>query len=256
MHLKYDKDKSRLKTNDVAESHSVGLLKALMKEGLGYEEMNGNEKYIRDTAFTLLAAGNGTVSSGLSWFFWLVLTHPIVEAKLIQEIKDNCLTQEENLINNLNVEKIDKLVYLHATICETLRLYPPIPFDHKCAVNSDILPSGHHVGPKTKLIYSLYAMGRMKEIWGKDRFEFKPERWISDKGQIIHVPSYKFIAFNAGPRNCIGKDISFVQMKMVAANVLWKFHIHVVEGHFVTPRVAMVLRMKHGLKVKVSKRCI
>jgi cytochrome P450 len=86
--------------------------------------------------------------------------------------------------------------------------------------------------------------------------EFKPERWISDRGEIIQVPSYKFIAFNAGPRNCIGKDISFVQMKMVAATLLWKFHIEVVEGHFVTPRVAMVLRMKHGLKVKVSKRCI
>ena len=256
MHSKSDEDKTRLKTSeDVAEIHSVGLLKALMKEGLGKEEMNENENYIRDTAFTLLAAGNGTVSSGLSWFFWLVSTHPIVEAKLIQEIKDNCLTQEENLINNLNVEKIDKLVYLHAAICETLRLYPPIPFDHKCAVSSDILPSGHHVGPNTKLIYSLYAMGRMEHIWGEDCLEFKPERWISDKGQIIHVPSYKFIAFNAGPRSCLGKDISFIQMKMVAASVLWKFRIHVVEGQSVTPRVSVVLRVE-GLKVNVSKRCI
>lgn len=97
-------------------------------------------------------------------------------------------------------------------------------------------------------------MGRMKQIWGKDRFEFKPERWISDKGHILHVPSCKFIAFNAGPRSCLGKDISIVQMKMVAAAMLWKFHIQVVEGHSVTPRVSIVLRMEHGFKVKVSKR--
>ncbi|MCH97726.1 cytochrome P450 86B1-like [Trifolium medium] len=99
-------------------------------------------------------------------------------------------------------------------------------------------------------------MGRLKRIWGKDSLEFKPERWISDRGQIKHEPSYKFIAFNAGPRSCLGKDISFVQMKMVAAAMLWNFCIQVVEGHSVTPRISILLRMKHGLKVKVSKRCI
>jgi len=253
---KGDEERRRLRNGeDFDESHFY-LLKALMKEVLGNEEMVENEKYIRDTAFTLFLAGNGTISSGLSWFFWLVSTHPIVEAKIIQEIKDNCLTQEDNLVTNLRVEKLNKLVYLHGAICEALRLYPPVSFQHKCAIKPDILPSGDYVKPNTKLIYSLYAMGRMKEIWGKDRFEFKPERWISDKGQIIHVPSYKFIAFNAGPRSCLGKDISIVQMKMVAAAMLWKFHIQVVEGHSVTPRVSIVPRMEHGFKVKVSRRCI
>ncbi|GAU43030.1 hypothetical protein TSUD_12850 [Trifolium subterraneum] len=252
-YYKGDEEKRRLRNNkDVDESHSC-LLNELMKEGL--EKGERVDRYIRDTAINLLIAGNGTISSGLSWFFWLVSTHPIVKAKIIQEIKDNCLTKGENLITNLNVEVLDKLVYLHGAISEALRLYPPLAFQHKCAVKYDILPSGDHVSPNTKLIYSLYAMGRMEQIWGQDCLEFKPERWISDKGQIIHVPSYKFIAFNAGPRSCLGKDISFVEMKMVAASILWKFHIHVVEGHSVTPKVSIALRMEHGFKVKVNKRC-
>ncbi|XP_058760842.1 alkane hydroxylase MAH1-like [Vicia villosa] len=243
-------------SKDMDESHSCLLKELIMKEGLQKDEMVKNEKYIRDTAVNLLGAGNGTISAGLSWFFWLVSTHPNVEAKIIQEIKDNCENQEEDFITNLSVEKLDKLVYLHGTICESLRLYPVIPFQHKCPINSDILPSGDHVSANTKLIYSLYAMGRRKEIWGDDCMKFKPERWISDRGEIIHVPSYKFIAFNAGPRSCLGKDISFVQMKMVASAMLWKFHIHVVEGHSVAPRVSIVLRMKHGFKVKLTKRII
>ncbi|WJX10555.1 hypothetical protein P8452_01262 [Trifolium repens] len=227
-----------------------------MKEGLGKGKKA--EEYIRDTTLCLLTAGNGTVSSGLSWFFWLVSTHPIVEAKIIQEIKDSCSIQEENFVTNLSFEVLEKLVYLHGAISEALRLYPPLAFQHKCAIKSDVLPSGHHVSPNTKLIFSMYAMGRMEQIWGQDCLEFKPERWISDRGQIIKVPSYKFMVVNAGPRSCIGKDISFVQMKMVAATctLLWKFHIEVVEGHSVTPRASSVIRMKHGLKVKVSKRCI
>jgi cytochrome P450 len=99
-------------------------------------------------------------------------------------------------------------------------------------------------------------MGRIEQIWGKDSMEFKPERWISETGHIINVPSYKFIAFNTGPRSCMGKDISFFEMKMVAASILWKFHIQVVEGHHVTPLLSIILRMKHGLKVKLTKRCI
>ncbi|XP_058760843.1 alkane hydroxylase MAH1-like [Vicia villosa] len=254
---KAHEEKRRLRSSeDVNESHSCLLIKLIMKEGLEKEEIIKNEKYVRDTAVNLLGAGNGTISSGLCWFFWLLSNHPNVEAKIIQEIRDNCENQEEDFITNLSFEKLDKLVYLHGAICEALRLYPPVPFEHKCAVKDDILPSGDVVSPNTKLIYSLYAMGRMEQIWGEDCLEFKPERWISDRGQIIHVPSYKFITFNAGPRSCLGKDISFVQMKMVASAMLWKFQIHVVEGHSITPRVSVVLRMEHGFKVKLTKRII
>ncbi|XP_045792795.1 alkane hydroxylase MAH1-like [Trifolium pratense] len=229
------------------------LVKELTKEGYGRGEMS--ETYVRDTGFSLLIAGNGTISSGLSWFFWLVSIHPVVQAKIIDEINENCHTQYENCIASRE-EDLDKLVYLHAALCEALRLYPPIPFEHICSVKSDILPSGDHVSENTKLMYSMYAMGRMEQIWGEDCMEFKPERWISNKGYIIHVPSFKFLTFNTGPRSCLGKDLSFVQMKMVAATILWKFQIKVVEGHPVMPRISIILRMKHGLKVEVTKRCI
>ncbi|KAI7747866.1 hypothetical protein M8C21_027438, partial [Ambrosia artemisiifolia] len=33
---------------------------------------------------------------------------------------------------------------------------------------------------------------KMKAIWGEDCTEFKPERWISNGGEIKHQPSYKF----------------------------------------------------------------
>jgi len=58
-------------------------------------EMNDNitksNKFLRDTAFNLLAAGRDTVSSGLTWLFWLVATHPLVEAKILEEIKEHLL---------------------------------------------------------------------------------------------------------------------------------------------------------------------
>ena len=229
------------------------LIRVLMEEGAEKGKIM-DDKYLRDTAFTLVSAGSGTVSAGLSWFFWLVSTHPDVEAKIFQEIKDNCVNQDGDWIAS-SVEEFGKLVYLHGAICEALRLFPSIPFDHKCTIKSDILLSGHHVSPNTMILYSLYSMGRMEQIWGDDYLDFKPERWISERGNIIHIPSYKFIAFNAGPRSCLGKDVTLIEMKMVAVALLWRFHMQVVEGHPITPRLSMILAMEHGLKVKVTERC-
>ena len=39
-------------------------------------------KFLRDTAINLLAAGKDTVSAALSWFFWLIAKHPLVENKI------------------------------------------------------------------------------------------------------------------------------------------------------------------------------
>jgi cytochrome P450 len=217
-------------------------------------EMDGStksNKFLRDMAFVLIGAGRDTISSGLTWFLWLVATHPSVEAKILQEMREHLLVNNEI---NWDIKEISKLVYLHAAICESLRLFPPIPFEHLYSIDSDILPSGHPIGPHTKILYSPYAMGRTESIWGEDFLEFKPERWISEKGKIVHVPSYKFITFNAGPRTCLGKDMSFIQMKIVASTIIWNYCLRVVEAHPVLPKISIVLHMRHGLKVRVTKR--
>lgn len=103
-------------------------------------------------------------------------------------------------------------------------------------------------------MFSLYAMGRMESIWGDDCLEFKPERWISERGTIKHEPSSKFLAFNAGPRTCIGREVAFTQVKAVAATIIHNYQVEVVEGHPIEPNVSVILYMKQGLKVRVNKR--
>lgn len=116
-----------------------------------------------------------------------------------------------------------------------------------------MLRSGRHV-TKTGLL-CFYSMARMESIWGEDCLEFKPERWICDKGGIADVPSYKFTAFNAAPRICLGKEMSFTQIKIIEAALLGNYRVEIVEGHPISPSLSAVLHMKHGLKVRVSKMC-
>ncbi|CAK8533782.1 unnamed protein product [Lathyrus sativus] len=248
--LMKNRNKNEIKVES-AKNHHVDLLTAM----IGEEESEGDEsgdKFLRDAAFNLFVAGRDTITSALTWLFYLISTHPLVETKILEEIKENFGHKEKPWV--LSVDETKKLVYLHGTICEALRLFPPIPFERKEAVKPDILPSGHHVYPKTLILFSIYAMGRCEDIWGKDCLEFKPERWISERGGINYVPSYKFFSFNAGPRTCLGRDLAFIQVKMVTASILWNYCVHVVEGTCVTPSLSIVLLMKHGLKVKITKR--
>lgn len=58
----------------------------------------------------------------------------------------------------------------------------------------------------------------------------------------------------AGPRICLGKDMAYLQMKVVAASLLRHFKFTVVPGHIVTYRSTIVFTMKHGLQMTVERR--
>lgn len=223
---------------------------------LNNDNPNDNEKFsdkfIRDTLLTFIAAGKDTTSAAINWFFWLVSTHPEVEKKILEELRNVKPTSTKMEV--FEAEEINSLVYLHAAICETLRLYPSIPFNHKQPIKDDILPSGHRVYKGMKVIICSYATGRMKGVWGKDCLEYKPERWITEKGTIRHEPSYKFIAFHSGPRSCLGKNMAFTQIKLVVAAMLYNFEIRPVEGYVPKPKVSIVTQPKNGLPIKLKRR--
>ncbi|KFK30510.1 hypothetical protein AALP_AA7G271300 [Arabis alpina] len=204
-----------------------------------------NDKFLRDVILNFLIAGRDTVSSALTWFFWLLSKNPEAMTKIRQEIN--------NKMPKFDPTDLDKLVYLRGAVCESLRLYPPVPFNHKSPTKPDVLPSGHRVDEDMKIVISTYAVGRMRSVWGDDAEDFRPERWISDSGKSKEESSYKFLAFNAGPRSCLGKKLTFLQMKTVAVEIIRNYDIKVIEGHKIQPVPSVLLRMQHGLKVTVTK---
>lgn len=219
----------------------TGLLTSLVR---GFEGKSGMprdvRKFSRDTILNLMIAGRDTTSTALSWFFYLLAQNPIVESKIRAEIGEKWGAKE-----------LYRLKYLHGGICEALRLYPPVAFERKAPMKADVLPSGHVIDANTRIILCFYSMGRMEDIWGEDCMEFKPERWFTKDGGIKHEPSYKFTAFHAGPRTCLGKEMGLIQIKMVAASIISRYHVELVEGHKVCPSDSVILQMKYGLKVKL-----
>ncbi|GFP97977.1 cytochrome p450 86a1 [Phtheirospermum japonicum] len=216
---------------------------------------------LKRIALNFVLAGRDTSSVALSWFFWLVMNTSRVEEKIIHEISGVLReTRGEDrrkwVEEPLTFDEADRLVYLKAALAETLRLYPSVPQDFKYVVSDDVLPDGTVLPSGSTVTYSIYSVGRMKSIWGEDCMEFKPERWMSPGGDRFEPPKdgYKFVAFNGGPRTCLGKDLAYLQMKSVASAVLLRFRLSLVPGHRVQQKMSLTLFMKNGLKVNLRSR--
>ena len=93
---------------------------------------------------------------------------------------------------------------------------------------------------------AIHATGRMTFVWGNGCNEFKPERWIPEEGKIKRELPSKFLAFNAGPRICLGKDLAFIIMKATAATIIQNFNVCVLARQKVIPKNSIVFHMKHG----------
>lgn len=232
------------------------LLSRFMKK----KESSYSDKFLQHVALNFILAGRDTSSVALCWFFWLVMQNPRVEDKIVKEI---CTVLMETrgadvarwVDQPLGFEEVDRLVYLKAALSETLRLYPSVPEDSKHVVADDVLPDGTFVPAGSAVTYSIYSTGRSKEAWGEDCLEFRPERWLNESGdRFASYDSFRFVAFNAGPRICLGKDLAFLQMKSIAAAVLLRHRLDIAAGHRVEQKMSLTLFMKDGLKVDVRRR--
>lgn len=211
---------------------------------------------------TYMVAGRDTVGTTLPWFFYNLAMNPRVVSGIREELAHNIATSTCNgdgVPVMFSPEDTKSLVYLHAALFETLRLYPPGWIERKTVVADDVMPSGHEVRAGDAVLISIYSMGRMESLWGEDCRVYRPERWLYDSRggrKMRHVPSHKFLSFNSGPRMCPGKNIAVMQMKIIAAAVVWNFDLEVVEGQAVVPKLSCLLQMKNGVMVKVKKRAV
>ncbi|XP_010555337.1 PREDICTED: alkane hydroxylase MAH1-like [Tarenaya hassleriana] len=246
--------REEIRRGDRSEGEAMDLLTYYMNiDKNKYELLNPNDdKFLRDSMLTFILAGRDTTSAGLTWFFFLLSKNP----KAVTKIRGEIEATFERSVNWFDQVDLNKLVYLYGAIYESLRLYPPVPFNHKSPAREDVLPSGHRVDANAKIVLAFYALARMKSVWGEDASEFKPERWISDSGVLRHEPSFKFASFNAGPRTCIGKQVALTHMAIVAVEILQNYDITAVDGQRVELVPSVILRMKHGFKVFVRKRCL
>ncbi|RXI08519.1 hypothetical protein DVH24_022663 [Malus domestica] len=216
-------------------------------------------KYLRDLIFSLFVAGKDSTASNLSWFVYLLCKHPHIQEKVAKEVREATNLKDDSsidgLADSLSEEAINKMQYLFAALTETLRLYPSVPLNAKICSSDDTWPDGFSVKKGDMVGYHAYSMGRMKYLWGDDAEEFRPERWLNKDGIFQHESPFKFTAFSAGPRICVGKDIAHRETMIFSAVLLGSFIFKLSEENKVAHYTTKVtLHIDGGLYVHASPR--
>lgn len=137
---------------------------------------------------------------------------------------------------------------------EVLRLYPSVPSNRRQALEDDVLPDGTHVKKGDEVIFQPFCQGRHEKVWGPDAKQFKPERWLTDEGNLIRAESGKYVVFHMGPRICLGQNMATLEVLLAMSMLLKNYKFTRLQGHRVEFLNQVTLSMKDGFKVHVEKR--
>ncbi|GAB4861034.1 hypothetical protein Ancab_040059 [Ancistrocladus abbreviatus] len=175
---------------------------------------------IKATCQAMISAGSETSTTTLTWALSLLLNHRHALKKVQDELDEHVgkdrLVEESDLKN---------LVYLQATIKETMRLYPAAPFlvPHEAITDCNI--SGYHVPAGTILFVNLHKIHRDPQIWSNP-CEFRPERFLTTHNNIdVRGQDFELIPFGSGRRVCPGISFALQIMQFTLASLLHGFHI-------------------------------
>ncbi|CAH1966516.1 unnamed protein product [Acanthoscelides obtectus] len=171
----------------------VAFLDMLLQSTIDGRPLTDDE--IRQEVDTFMFEGHDTTGSAMSFALFLLANHPDIQEKALEEQKS---IFAGNILRQATYDDLQNMKYLECVIKETLRLYPSVPFfarktDKDVEYKGNIIPAGLNIG-----IFA-YGMMRSSEFY-PDPTTFNPSRFEDNDGK----KPYSYIAFSAGPRNCIG----------------------------------------------------
>ncbi|KAL2256167.1 hypothetical protein VTK26DRAFT_2083 [Humicola hyalothermophila] len=244
-----------------------------------------DESAVADAALTYLSAGRDTTGQALTWTFYLLLRHPSVLAKIRDEVR-NLLPQHAQAANPHHQSPEPTLFtpttvpYTMAVFYETLRLYPPIPFEIRQCQADTMLPDGTVLPRDSVLVWCLWAMQRSRLTWGEDADAFRPERWLEEvrvgegegeggeevrqgkekegkrnaveaRVKVVHRAAAEFPVFYGGARTCLGRKMAEVVAAQVIPSLVWRFDFEMAEPGERISKTSLTLPMEGGLPVRV-----
>jgi cytochrome P450 len=212
---------------------------------MAYTNENGehlSDEQLVDQVINFIIAGRDTTAQALSWTLFCLTKNPHVVSKVVEEAND---IMKDSRIPTY--DQVRQMKYALAVFRETLRLYPSVSRNAKVAMTDEVLPNGIVVPKGVVVTWSAYAMGRNPRIW-ENPHEFIPERWLTDK---LPTP-FEFLAFNAGPRICLGKTLAELQGVFVLVSMLKNYSLVVQDLERVTYEIALTNPIKNGLACVIN----
>ena len=202
------------------------------------------ENLISAEAGAIMIAGSDTTSMTLVYFFWEMARNLDIQESLRLEMSKLFPAQGSFPSH----KELESSQYLNIVLKETLRLYPTLPGQLNRVVPAGgaticgrYIPGGVDIGMQA------YSEHRNENIFPHAE-TFLPDRWLHETAEMRN----SFIPFSYGPRNCVGQNLAWLELRAVAAIVVRKFYIRLA----IQTTVESMKPMEQFFVVPKSESCL
>ncbi|KAL3481533.1 cytochrome P450 [Aspergillus californicus] len=202
---------TRLDSNRALQKPDIWGIVMGQKENLRLSRM---EMYANSQVF--MVAGTETTATAVSGLLYQLLMAPDKMQMIIKEVRE---TFEKE--SDIEMRALEHMTYLNACIEEGLRIYPPVPVGlPRVAPDEGLLVCGDRIPGKTALSVHHWATYHSAQNFRQPN-QFIPERWIGDEFSTDNKAAFQ--PFSFGPRNCLGKNLAYHEMRIILAKILYNF---------------------------------
>ncbi|KAH7012677.1 cytochrome P450 [Microdochium trichocladiopsis] len=186
-----------------------------------------SEDEIAENAIILITAGSETTATQLSGATYMLLMNRDKYDTLVAEIRGAFASAEEITMNSVN-----NLEYLIAVFSESFRMYPPIPIAlTRIVPEGGETVGGHYLPAKTVVGVHQWSSYQCEQNFFEPQ-RFLPERWLAS----VNTTDPRFVndkrdvlqPFSVGPRNCIGKNLAYAEMRLILTRLLYSFDLELL----------------------------
>ncbi|KAE8853633.1 hypothetical protein HRS9122_00625 [Pyrenophora teres f. teres] len=178
-------------------------------------------------AALFIVAGSETTATQLCGLTNYLLRDPERFKKLKDELRSACKTEAD-----INMDVLGSLPYMNACIEEGLRIFPPVPVGLLRTVpKGGSLIDGHAVPEYTSVCVSSWGASHSPSNFVLPD-SFIPERFLDipeSKAQFEIDVKKAAQPFSTGPRGCIGKNLTYVELRLILGAFLWNFDVEFTE---------------------------
>ncbi|OBT58519.1 hypothetical protein VE04_01242 [Pseudogymnoascus sp. 24MN13] len=201
---------------------------------------------------TNLIAGSDSTAIGLRAILYFLCRTPRAYSRLQAEV-DGAFDSGA-LTTPVKYADGTKLPYLNAVVTEALRAHAATGFVLEREVpEGGVTIAGQYIPAGTIVGVNSWVMHANKSVYGEDAESFRPERWLDEENEgeaweeRVREMKRCNMAFGAGPRVCIGRNISMMEIiKFIPALVrMYDFRLADPEkewkvlGHWFTKQSGM-----------------
>lgn len=214
-HLENSRQKTLARLSSGDRDHPDFLCQIMMKNEMK-KSLSQTEIVLNMALF--ISAGTDTTATALTGWTYYICTHPAVYKRLVNEVRVAFHSTDD-----IKWENVKNLRYLEATLNEAIRLFPP-----SAASQQRIVPAGgatidgYFVPAGKTVAVSPWAATRSTLNFHEPDL-FRPERWLGEGDEYFNDHLNASLPFGTGPRVCIGRNLAYMEMRLITAHLLWHF---------------------------------